>query len=362
MPYEELKRLEAVNRFLQIKINKQEEFEEISQLVAEICNVPRAMITLISEDTEFVLSEDRFAFSSERGESFCHYVLKTDDVMVVADAQTDNRLKNYKAVKKDAGIRFYAGAPLTTHDGHRLGSLCVIDQRPGDLTQLQTEMLQNLANQVIQLLEFESNLYYLKLQYLEAKAIELKMRSFFESQASSHLLVDRDLKVVCFNKAVKLFVKKIYDVDMQVGMDIKQFIHVSYMAEFVEQCGKALSGESICHERLLIFADDSVWCMLTYDPALDNDGEIMGVSWNLNDISKRVGLQLTALDQQSRLDHLAYMQSHEFSRPVATIKGLVYLLELDGYNNSYPELNIIKAEMNDIDVKISKIVDYTISK
>jgi hypothetical protein len=362
MAYEELKRLEAVNRFLQIKLNKHEEFAEVSQLAADICGMPDAMITLISDDTEFVLSQDKFEFSSGRGESFCHYVLESDDVTVIRDTQLDNRLKNYKAVKKNAGVRFYAGAPLTTRDGHRLGSLCVIDQVPGELTQLQMEMLKNLASQVIQLLEFESNVHFLKLQYLEAKKIELKMRSFFESTASSHLLLDRDLKVVCFNKAVKLFIKKAYNVDIEVGMDIKQFVHVTYMADFVEHCSIALSGKSIFHERLLTFADDSVWCLLSYNPARNNDGEIIGVSYNSKDISRRVGFQLTALDQQSRLDHLAYIQSHEFRRPVATILGLINLLEIDGYDKTYPELKTIKVEINEVDTKIAKIVNFTIAK
>ncbi|CAM3742179.1 GAF domain-containing protein [Mucilaginibacter galii] len=362
MPYEELKRLEAVHRFLQIQINKQEEFEEISQLAADICGMPRAMITLISEETEFILSDNKFVANSGRSESFCHYVLESDAVMVVPDAQVDIRLKNYAAVKKQAGIRFYAGAPLTTHDGQRLGSLCVIDQKPGELTQLQMEMLKNLASQVIQLLEFESNLHFLKLQYVEAKKTELKMRSFFESVASSHLLLDRDLKVVCFNKAVKLLIKKAYNIDMQVGMDVKQFVHAAYMADFVEHCSRALAGESIRHERLLTFADDSVWFMLNYDPARNNDGEIIGVSYNSSDISTRVGFQLTALNQRSRLEHLAYMQSHEFRRPVATIQGLVNLLEMEGYDETYPELKIIKNQMNEIDTRIGKIVNLTVEK
>ena len=361
MPYQELKRLEAVNRFLQIQLNKQEEFKEIAQLAADICGVPSALITLVGQDIEYLLTDDRFLPNSGRDESFCHYIVESGAVIIVPDAQLDPKLKDYAAVTREAGIRFYAGAPLTTHDGYTLGSLCVIDQKPGKLTQIQKEMLQNLARQVVQLLEFESNLHFLKEQYLSAKKLELTMRSFFESTASSHLLLDENLKVICYNKAVEIFIKKAYNVDMQPGMNVKQFVDSSYMADFIENCGHALAGVSIRHERLLNFAGHSIWCLISYDPARNNDGDIIGISYNSRNISERMASQETALAQQRKLDHIAYMQSHEFRRPVATIKGLVNLLEMDGYDESYPLVKVTIKSINEIDDRIVEIVNFTSS-
>jgi PAS domain S-box-containing protein len=362
MPERELKRLEAVNRFLRIEINKQQEFKEIAQLAAAICEVPEALITIIGEDTEYILSENAFQPNSGRDESFCHFVLESDAVMIVSDAQLDPRLREYPAVTRNSGIRFYAGAPLKTHDGHRLGSLCVIDQKPGDLTPIQKEMLENLAKQVIQLLEFESNLHFLKLQYLEAKRIEMKMKSFFESTASSHLLINSDFEVMAYNKAVRLFIRNAYGVDMQVGMNIKQFIHESYIPDFLENCGRAMAGETIRKERLLDFAGQSVWCMITYGPARNNDGDIIGLFYNSTDITKRKIQQRTVQEQQNKLDQIAHIQSHEFRRPVATIKGLINLLEMDGYHQSFPTLKVIKSGIDEIDERIAQIVNFTVSE
>lgn len=360
MPQKELRRLEAVHRFLKIQINKQEEFADITRLAADICGTPNGLITLIGEDTEYILKENRFMPNSRRDESFCHYVLESEQVMVVPDARLDTRLKGYAAVTRKAGIRFYAGAPLTTHDGYRLGSLCVIDQKPGTLTGIQQEMLENLAAQVIQLLEFENNLQFLKQQYLEAKKRELKMRSFFESTATSHLLLDRDFRVLAYNKAVSQFIKMAYGVEMKVGIEVKQFIHQAYMADFIENCGAALKGESIKRERLLNFAGHSVWCMLSYDPARDADGHIIGISYNSTDITKRIIRQQAVMDKQLQLDHIAFMQSHEFRRPVATIKGLINLLSMDGYDETYPLLKVMKKEINLVDEKITEVVNFTV--
>jgi GAF domain/PAS fold len=360
MPYQELKRLEAVNRFLLIKIDKQEEFREIVRLAASICGTSMGLITLIGQDTEYILLDDGFAPNSGRNESFCHYVLESDTVMVVADAQLDARLKDYPAVTREAGIRFYAGAPITTHDGHRLGSLCVIDQSPLALTAVQKEMLQNLAEQVIQLLELESNLHYLKLQYLEAKKLELKMTSFFESTASSHLLLDKEFNVIAYNKATRDFIKMAYGVDMRVGMYVKEFVNEAYMADFIENCSRALAGENITRERLLNIGSHEVWCMLTYDPARNDKGDIIGISFNSRDITRQARQQQIAIEQQSKLDHIAYIQSHEFRRPVATIKGLIYLLEMDNYTQAHPLLQAIKEGINVVDDKISEIINFTI--
>ncbi len=361
MPQNELNRLEAVNRFLQIKIDKHTEINEVSQLAAEICGVPQGLITLVNEDSEYVFMDDAFTFSSGRDASFCHYVLESETVMVVNDAQLDPRLKNYPAVTRNAGIRFYAGAPLTTHDGHRLGSLCVIDHKPGKLSIIQMEMLQSLAGQIIQLLEFESNLNMLKEQFLSAKKLEMKMRSFFESTTTSHLLLDKHFKVIAYNKAVEIFIKTAYGVDMYEGMDVTQFIDQAYMTDFLENCSKALSGETIRRERLLNFAGKLVWCMLSYDPARNSNGDIIGISYNSSDITDRVNQQQMSLDKQTRLDHIAYIQSHEFRRPVASMKGLIHLLELECDLQDCQPLQQISKAINDIDEKIAQVVNYTSS-
>jgi hypothetical protein len=359
MPYQELKRLEAVNRFLNIQLNKQEEFEEIAQLAADICGVSSGLITLVGQDVEYLLAEDRFVPNSGRTDSFCHYVVESNAMMVVQDAKLDPNLKDYAAVTREAGIRFYAGAPLTTHDGHTLGSLCVIDQKPADLTELQREMLQNLARQVIQLLEFESNLYFLKEQYLSSKKLELKMSSFFNSTASSHVMLDRELNIICYNRAVEIFIKQAYGIDIHTGMNVKQFVDAVYMADFMEHCSQALAGASINRERLLTFAGVSSWYLISYDPARNNDGEIIGVSYHSRDVSKKMLSQHTALAQQRKLEQIAYLQSHEFRRPVATLKGLVNLLEMDGHHITYPLVGVIKNSINEIDDKIAEIVSFT---
>ena len=72
--------------------------------------------------------------------------------------------------------------------------------------------------------------------------------------------------------------------------------------------------------------------MLTYDPARNDKGDIIGISFNSRDVTRQARQQQIAIAQQSKLNHIAYIQSHEFRRPVATIKGLIYLLEMNRLN------------------------------
>lgn len=81
---------------------------------------------------------------------------------MVPDALLDARFVNNPLVTGGPGIRFYAGSPITTQDGHKLGSLCVIGQESRELSSDQQEMLQALSKQVIHLLEFDASLNYIE--------------------------------------------------------------------------------------------------------------------------------------------------------------------------------------------------------
>lgn len=155
-------------------------------------------------------------------------------------------------------------------------------------------------------------------------------------------------------------IKKAYGVEMHPGMNIKQFIDADYIADFMENCELTLAGESIRLELLHNYGVFSSWFISSYDPARNNNGEIIGISYNSIDISKRIASQQTALAQQRKLDRIAFIQSHEFRRPVATIKGMLNLMEMDGYDESYPLLKVIRNSVNEIDDNIVEIVNFTV--
>jgi PAS domain S-box-containing protein len=363
MPQRELERLQTVHRFLKLDISKEQELQDILRLAAKICNTPSALITLIDEDTQYILFKQAFNFdTTPRCDAFCDYVIKQSDIMIIPDALTDERFFNNPLVTSTPYIRFYAGAPLTTQDGYNLGSLCVINQLPGNLNELQQEMLQALSRQVIQLMEFDASLQIMKQQFIKARQAEIELRSFFESSIDHHLLLGRNFEILAFNKAWERYVQNSCKCSPQRGESMIEYLSPDNLGIFYKDYIQALKGTAAFGERQISVDGKHVWRLVKFEPSFDNNGEIIGVSVNSTDITKTVEHEQTLLSQNESLREIAFIQSHELRRPVATILGLMNLLEMEGYIDTKEELYLLHQAALELDEKIRLVVSHTSSK
>ncbi|RYF98964.1 MAG: PAS domain S-box protein, partial [Caulobacteraceae bacterium] len=131
-------------------------YDELVALAARLCDTPTALISLVDEDEQWFKARVGLdADSTHRDLSFCDHAMRGDGVMVVPDATLDPRFSDNALVTGPPHIRFYAGAPLVSPNGHPLGSLCVIDNqpRPEGLSDLQAHALTVMAHQVVTLME-----------------------------------------------------------------------------------------------------------------------------------------------------------------------------------------------------------------
>jgi PAS domain S-box-containing protein len=363
MPIEELKRLAAVHRFLNLEINRKEELGNIVRLAAEICKTPTALITFLDDKTQFIkfnVGIDRE--QTEKKDAFCLYTINGFEVMVVEDAMKDARFNQNPLVIGDPKIRFYAGAPLTTHDGQNLGSLCVIAQKPRKLTANQKRMLGILSSQVIQILEFEMSIQVLKEQFIKARNSEIKLRSFFDSSVSCHLLMGKNFEILAHNKTLEVFIFDLFGVLVKEGMDIRKYVHQAHLGNFRESYEKALCGETIISERQLSYPNKIVYWYMVYEPAYTSDGAIIGVSLNATDITERIKQEQLVILQNESLKKIAFIQSHELRRPVSTIMGLMNLIKEENYyTEEREELMMLEKAVEELDDRIRTIVDYTFS-
>lgn len=132
----------------------EKEFDELTRLTAIICNKPIANITFIDKQTQWIKSSIGLEIScTDRDTAFCNRTIQSKNILEIPDASLDPEFRNNPFVLGDPHIRFYAGAPLITADGYEIGSLCVIDQKPGLLSEDQREALTTLSHSVISLLE-----------------------------------------------------------------------------------------------------------------------------------------------------------------------------------------------------------------
>jgi GAF domain-containing protein len=150
----EKKRLKVLWQYEVLDTVPEEVFDDLTELAARICEAPIALITLVDEDRQWFKSKVGVTISeTSRDISFCTHAIGQPDLFIIADATKDARFATNPLVISEPKVRFYAGAPLVTPDGHALGTLCVIDQVPRELRPDQKTALRVLARHVMSQLE-----------------------------------------------------------------------------------------------------------------------------------------------------------------------------------------------------------------
>ena len=169
--------------------SKEEEFNDIVKLASQICKVPISLISLVETGKQWYKAEAGIDMgNAEKETSFSAYALEHDqEIFEVGDASKDFRFSNNPLVKNAPNIRFFAGVPLVSENGLKLGTLCVINSVPQHLTDDQSFALKVLAKQVIKLLD-------LRLSNKELKAKELMQKQQAEMQNRIISIIAHDVR------------------------------------------------------------------------------------------------------------------------------------------------------------------------
>jgi len=154
IPANEEKRLQELYSLELLDTPYEEEFDEIVRIASKICNAPMSVVTLLDSQRQwFKAKVGNLGSETKRDVSFCGHAIMGDGIMEIPNALDDERFVDNPLVTNNPNIRFYAGMPLVTQRGYKIGTLCVIDTVPRNLDEDQLESLETLARQVMRIIE-----------------------------------------------------------------------------------------------------------------------------------------------------------------------------------------------------------------
>ncbi|MDX2256321.1 MAG: response regulator [Pseudanabaenaceae cyanobacterium bins.39] len=179
IPENEFQRVMALYSCNLLDTEPEQGFDDITQLAADICQVPIALISLVDKDRQWFKSKYGLDVSeTSRQVSFCAYAILHEDILIVHDALVDPRFVDNLLVLNPPYIRFYAGIPIKTAEGQSIGTLCIIDRQPRTLSDNQILALKKLARQAQYLIETRRNLAQLSRAALPSKSYAPSKRKF----------------------------------------------------------------------------------------------------------------------------------------------------------------------------------------
>lgn len=151
---DETARLKVLYQYQILDTPPDSKFDEITNLAAEICHAPVALISFVDAHRQWFKSKLGITISeTPRYIAFCAHAIQQSEMLIVPDTLADERFSTNPFVIEHPKIRFYAGAPLMTVEGFALGTLCVVDYVPRNLNQHQLQGLKTLSHQVMAQLE-----------------------------------------------------------------------------------------------------------------------------------------------------------------------------------------------------------------
>ncbi|MEF2073700.1 putative bifunctional diguanylate cyclase/phosphodiesterase [Consotaella aegiceratis] len=193
----EQERLDALQSYVSSGAFEETQFDHILQLAARIFDLPNVYISTVGDTTQICHAHLGLPFGEmDRDFAFCNFTIRSDEVLVVEDTRLDVRFSNNPLVTKGPRIRFYAGSPLISPGGHRLGALCLVDRVPRRFNLDERIVLRRLASFVVEHMELLRLNHQARLDTLTGLAnrqtLLAKMQARAENSLATVLLIDLD--------------------------------------------------------------------------------------------------------------------------------------------------------------------------
>ncbi len=233
-------RLEALRSYEILDTDREADFDEVVKLAAQLCGAPISVINLIDADRQWFKAEVGLGTrQTPLATSLCSHAILEQDFLEVPDTLEDSRMSDNPLCAGDSGVRFYAGALLRSDEGLPLGTLCVLDNVPRQLTPLQRDTLRVMARQVMNQLDLRRSLASADVLRRE---VDHRVKNSLQSVSSLIRIQAREAKDVSVREALMLVDQRIgsvsalheqlYKTDAGARIDLSRY--VSNLAGFLQ--------------------------------------------------------------------------------------------------------------------------------
>lgn len=338
IPENEPSRLLALQSYDILDSGEELRYDDITLLASRICNTPMAVITLIDEHRQWFKSKIGMQGSETPRElGFCAYAILTpDQVLSVTDARLDTRFATNPYVTGEPHIRFYAGAPLLSSDGHALGTLCVVDTRPRELLPEQKESLLALSRQVMALFEERRTSAALRGAMQALTRSETLFREAYENAPIGIALVSTAGEWLRVNQYLCDMLG--YTSAELTRTTFQAITHPEDLATDLRQVQQVLAREIRTYQmekRYLHKAGQPVWAQLSVSLVWDGSKPLYFVA-QIQDITERKSIE------RAKAEFLT-MVSHELRTPVTALRGALGILAAGAAGEMPPKAQALTA-------------------
>lgn len=355
----EISRLAALNSYEILDTDEEHNYDQLTLLASQICGTKISLITLIDQNRAWFKSRVGLnAKEVPRNLAFCDQVVSANQALVIDDMLKDPRFAQHPLVTGEPRLSFYAGVPLTDNEGYSVGTLCVLDDKPKQLTETQLQSLQIIASQVVAQFRLRRELIQKKLHEDQLVRLTEQVPGFiyqyrlFKDGRTSFPFASTGIDAVyeLSPEEAKIEANKIF-----------QRIHPEDIEQVVATVQKSARSLEICalDYRVILPKAGLRWLRGIAKPEKLADESIL---WHgfITDVTDEKNLE-AQLYQNSKLAALGEMASgvaHEINNPLSIIIGKASLLTDQINKPTWNREKIIQdiEKIEKTSLRISKII------